>query len=241
MSGTCALETRCQLYDRRTDTAAPCEGTRVLCGDCVNVISREVRLLRLDYADLARCMARRPGGMDTKISGTSPASTPPIDLTTEATRREIHWTLTTWEPVVREVAGLPPERTRGVRGSWAVSTAVSVIAPRIALLASLPPTWGYADGLDAGPVERDGVYAVSQLRRLHGRARRILGLTSRVVSLPGECSGCGAWSLRRDDGSETVYCKDCERTWSVDDYHRYVGLMLMSDLPRLAGTSGGES
>lgn len=219
------------VAQRGAEQAAPLDGPEPLCPACLEAAGRDIRLLALDYADLIGCLRPGRGGdLDTKISVGAPRSRPPIDLTVETTQRDILWSLQVWEAPVREAAGLSPERVHGVRDRWAVRTAVSVIAPRVRLLSTLPPTWGYADGLDAGPVERDGAYAVAQLRELHRRARRLLGLTRRVVHLPGECSGCGAWRLSRDDGSDTVYCALCLRRWTIDDYHRYVGLM-MNDLP----------
>jgi ribosomal protein L37AE/L43A len=101
-----------------------------------------------------------------------------------------------------------------------------VIAPRVRVLANVPLTWGFADGFAAGLVERDGVYAVASLRLLHRRARTTLGLSRLVVRLPGECSGCGASALERENGSETVSCSHCGRRWTGDDYRRYVGLVL---------------
>ena len=142
------------------------------------------------------------------------------------------WALTVWEPAVREADGLSPEIARGVRPGWAVANAVAVIAPRVPILHGLPPTACFADGLEAGPVERDGRYAVEQLRRLHRRARSILGITRLVFRLPGECSAsCVGWTLRRAAGSDTVWCASCNRRWTYDDYQKYVQLMTV-DLGR---------
>lgn len=179
----------------------------------------------LDYRDLEQWLPRGGGGMSTRIAGTADPSTP-MRLTVDELQRDIAWTLAVWEPPVREAARLSPERTVGVRPGWAVATAVDVIAPRVHLLAALPLTCGYADGLAAGPVERDGVYAVASLRALHRRAQSMLGLTRLVVRLPGGCSGCGATALERENGSDDVRCGHCGRRWSGEDYRRYVGLEL---------------
>jgi hypothetical protein len=119
----------------------------------------------------------------------------------------------------------PSERTRM---GWAVAEAASILALHVPELAALPPTAGYADGLAAGIVERDGLEAIASLRNAHRRARMRLGKSRLVHRLPGDCSGCGAWSLLRDDGSDTVRCGACDRRWSYGDYLRYVGMMLES-------------
>lgn len=224
MSG-CAAGERCVAYDRATRTPGLAERSP-LCPACVDAAGRDIGRLSWDYLDLAQ---RLPGGsgasLTGRISGT-PDAMSPLELEVDALMAEIHWTLTVWEPPVREAARLPPERTHGVRDGWAVRAAVNVIGPRVDVLAALPPTWGFADGLDAGPVLRDGLHAVASLCRLHRRSRVALGLTRLTHVLPGDCSGCGAAALRRDDGSDTVWCALCHRSWTYDDYRRYVCLIL---------------
>lgn len=211
-----------------------CQGSPVrgpLCVDCLTVAHREIRSLVLDYRDLAQRLVPT-AGVGMRISGT-PDPVAPMNLDIDALMSAIVWTLTVWEPPVREAARLPPMPDGAVRGGFAVASAVRVIAPRVDVLAALPPTWGFADGWAAGPVERDGVAAVDSLRELHRRARHVLGLTRLVHRLPGACSGCGLSALRRDDGSDTVRCDGCGRRWTHDDYQRYVGLLLAeSEMPR---------
>jgi hypothetical protein len=196
-----------------------------LCDGCLDAAARDIRSMPRDYRDLAqrlapgaRFLAERPGG-----GGDPPA---PIDLRVDALMREIHHALTVWEPAVREFAGLSPERVGRVRAGFAVLTAARIIAPRTHTLAALPPIACYAEGFGVAPVVRDGIAAVGQLRALHRRARLVLGLTRLVQHLPGECSKCGAAALRRNDGSDTVHCAHCGRSWTYDDYRRYVCLIL---------------
>lgn len=197
-----------------------------LCDGCLDAAARDVRALALDYRDLAQALPRSSNtALSTRVTGSDEASTP-LALHVDELQRMIHWTLTTWEPAVREAVRLGPERVHNVRPGWAVVTAVTIIAPRVDVLAGLPLTWGYADGLDAGPVERDGLYGLRSLRSLHARSSAVLGLTRLVHVVPGECSRCGLAALRRDDGSDTIRCDGCDCRWSVDDYRRYVGLVV---------------
>lgn len=196
-----------------------------LCAGCLDRAEADIRALRDDHARLRGLLVPGQGGMRAWVSGGGAAGVP-IALHIEALRSDIAHGLTTWEPAVREAAGLPAEAVGPVREGWAVAAAVRVIAPRVAILASLPPVWTYAEGVECGPVERDGVWAVARLRRLHGRARATLGTGRLIEALPGECSRCGATALRRADGTETVWCDACDQRWTWDDYRRYVGLML---------------
>jgi hypothetical protein len=197
-----------------------------LCPECLHRAAVDVAELPTDYADLGRELTPDERGLRRRVGGDDERPIP-LALHVEALQRSIFWALTVWEPPVREAAGLSPERTRGVRDGWAVEAAAKVIAPRLPILAALGPTWGYADGLDAGPVERDGVDAVVTLRTLHRRARAVCGLTCRDIDLPGHCPGCGAAALLRRDGTETVRCGVCDDRRTYDDYRRYVGLMLI--------------
>lgn len=217
----CASGSRCVAVGTHPDlTASP------LCAGCTARAAIDIGLLPRDYLDLAQAIVPARHGPGQRVGGGETGAPVPIALGVEALQREIHFTLTTWEPVVREAAGLSRERSRNVRDGWAVATAALVIAPRVPLLAAIGPTACFADGWAAGPVERTGLDAITELRRLHRTARHTLGLTRDTHTLPGDCSACGASALRRADGSDTVWCDLCDARWTLDDYRRYVGLLL---------------
>jgi hypothetical protein len=222
---TCAAGLRCAGYDQAAQHPAEADAPALLCEDCLRLAQRDIAALVWDYADLEGRIPAGGGALTTRVSGHRDPPTP-IDLGVDALQRAIAFTLTVWEPPVREAAGLSRERTRGVRPGWAVASAAAVIAPRVALLSALGPLSGYQDGWDAGPVERTGVDGIGALRRLHGRCRAVLGTTRLVHRLPGSCSGCGMEALSRVDGRDTVHCGACARRWTYDDYRRYVGLLL---------------
>lgn len=224
----CAAGPQCAGYDRATGAGAAADaGDGPLCPGCLRAAAADIAALPRDHADLTRELVPIERGLSHVAAPGADDAGVPLALDVEALQRSIFWALTVWEPPVREAAGLSPERVGGVRDAWAVARAAAVIAPRTDVLAALGPTWGFADGLDAGPVARDGEHAVAQLRGLHRRARAVAGLTRLVYELPGECSRCGAAALRRTNGSDTVRCEVCERRWTYDDYQRYVGLMLV--------------
>jgi hypothetical protein len=225
-TGVCAYAEQCPDVDRHSGLAPATQ--RNLCSRCEREASRDVQLLPFDYVDLSQFLPRRPVRPDTKTARPVPQSTPPIDLHIERLRSDIAWALQVWELPVREAAELAPAIHEAVREGHLVQKAVEIIAPRVDLLAGLPAVAGYARGLDAGPVEVTGLEGLDQLRALHRRARRMLGVGRLVMSLPGDCSECGAWALRRRDGTDTVYCAQCRCRWSYTEYTRYVGLMIVN-------------
>jgi hypothetical protein len=202
------------------------EPAAALCGPCLDAASRDLMALPRDFADLEALLpASTAGALRTRVSGSGEAPSP-LNLGVDALQRAIHAAVTAWEPAVREAARLAPERTRGVRDGWAVAAAVDVMAPRTALISTLAAQWCLQDGVETGPVFRDGCEALRAFRGLHGQARAILGVRRLVHRLPGECSRCGLEALRRPDGSESVFCAGCGQRWTWDDYRRYVSLIL---------------
>jgi ribosomal protein L37AE/L43A len=198
-----------------------------ICQWCADNAAADIAALPADYVDLKQDLERRCGMSETKIARPNPTSVEPIDLFVDELCADIAWTLTVWEIPVREAARLAPE-ARQVRPGVAVAAAAALLSTHIEVLAALPATVGYADGLAAGPVLRSGRDGIDALRKLHARARTRLGITLRVFRLPGDCSRCGRWALRRLDGSNTVWCDNCRQTWTYDDYCKYVNLTTAS-------------
>lgn len=200
-----------------------------MCDGCLGRGRFDIEALRRDYAALTAELVPAGGRpRDAHVSGGDPDAPVPLALNIDALQRDIAWTLAVWEPPVRELLGLDTPPAGNVRGSWAVGRGARLLARQVRALAALPPTWGYADGLDAGPVERDGVYAVASLRTLHGTAQRMLGATTAApltTSLPGSCPSCGATgSLLTADGSGRVLCAVCGAAHSRDEYRRSYGM-----------------
>lgn len=229
VSRECASGRNCVAVSLELPAGSDCP----LCPGCVARASADIAALRGDYADLAAELGRAGAAPGPYVSGGDVEAPVPLALSVEALQRDIVWTLTTWEAPVREAAGLPPRREAPVRDVWAVVQASRLLADRVALLAGLDPVWGYADGLDAGPVERDGLYGVDQLRRLHVRALGTLGASLTTRRLPGRCPRCGAELLVRDDGADVVRCEGCALRWPLVEYRHRVSLILA------AGTVSG--
>lgn len=134
----------------------------------------------------------------------------------------------------------PTARGRPMRpGPMDVRRAAIVLAPRLDLLSTLPPTELVAYPC-AAPEEQHrhgalrytvlpGWRGVLDLAYLHRRAVGMLGLTEPVRRLPGECSECGRAGLRQRQprwrgDEQPVTCDGCGQTWTYEQYQRYVGL-----------------
>lgn len=195
-----------------------------MCEPCLDGGARDLRALVYDYLDLEQLLGVKINtrGQDHRIAGTRELSVP-YALGIDALQREIWHALTTWEEIVRDEVGLP-EPAHHVRVGWAVQHAVAVLEPRVAHLVALGPVAVYLPG-STEPVDQTGVDAMLTFMALHRRSRVALGLTRRIEMLYGECSACGWAALRRESGSETVYCDHCHdsRTW--DDYRRWLALL----------------
>lgn len=208
MSGWCVYGDRCVIFDDAHRVAGFAERGDV-CEACRDALARDVAALPADYVDLEQLIPVGSSSGAGRVAGTAEAAVP-IRLDVEALQREIRYECVRVEVAVRLAADLSRRSSAAMRDGRAVVLAVTVIASHVDVLLSKP-------------IGRD---ALDGLRSLHVRARRKCGAGRSVTRLPGDCSGCGASSLCRDDGSETVRCAGCGRRWTWDDYRRYVGLEL---------------
>jgi hypothetical protein len=204
----------CYAFDSRSRVANATYGHNT-CELCHTRFLGVLSALVFDYVDLSQIIARRQGHSDAKIARPKPESVPPIDLTVDTLRSDIAWGLRSCEFVLRDarrqrVVNLGPSR-EGHR----VQRAARLVTAHLDEFAGLPlPAWFPLDGDDDGAAVL-GADALLSLRRLHERARRLLGITDLVISLPGYCEVCRSATLRRRNGSDTVHCGACldAQTW----------------------------
>lgn len=218
MSDFCVAYEHCRGFDPTTRTPAPTWGNP-LCEDCLRACHHVVAVLLIyDYVDLEQHIGPSTGTGE-HVSGTREAPIP-LSLGIEALQRQIWLLTTTWEQVLRDVDSLAEPQGR-VRDGYAVQRAITIIEPRIERLAKIPLTDVMPEGPDAPPEPHSGAEGLLAMASLHGRVRAALGLTRLVHSIPGECSCCGLPALRRDDGTDTVYCAGCYAWMTIDEYARY--------------------
>jgi hypothetical protein len=234
-----------------------------LCADCLDGAGRDIRGLPYDYLDLAQLQEPALSQAVTETTGGSRDAPMPLSGHVEALQAEIVHALSTWEYELRVVARLsnpntfaPVWRTAvydGIdfarrnpatfkaRGGSIVQRAAGIITPRLELLASLPETLVCPAGVEDEPVPMYGWEAVHQLQDLHGRARGVLGRTTRRFWIPGECWHCPARPVPEVDGplwrSEPtrfddemqVNCSKCDATRPYPDYETYLLTLLWPD------------
>lgn len=218
-----------------------------LCESCLAVAQRDIAALSYDHRDLQALLAPSLSVWgDGTPHGTDGHA--PLRLGVEALQRQIVAVLVTWEQAVRERHHLADVTYRGVRDGFAVVRAVSVLVPRVELLAMVGETMVLdypvidtsKDGLAAWEARatmfRGGTYAtltgaqgVLDLMVTHRRARSVLGLTAPVRRLPGNCDRCGG-ELRQDQPREAgdeqpVYCGSCAVSMTYEDYRKRTGLV----------------
>lgn len=206
--------------------------TGPLCEACLLDARRAVEGLVWDYVDLEQQLPRHAGPVE-HVSGTPEALTP-LALTMDSLQRTITHTLMTFDEVLREVGGLPEPTRDRTRDGWRVQSASRVIASRLDILARLGPWACWPEGFVGDPVDVTGIQAIEMLVNLHRRARQVLKLTRHIDQLWGECwlsgtpdrDGCGMWTLRREAGSETVYCGACGGTCTWDAYRERLAFVL---------------
>nr|WP_221374379.1 hypothetical protein [Actinoplanes polyasparticus] len=253
--GTCNNADRCAGYDPQLKLGA--HTSRPLCGDCLDQAARNIRSLVFDYLDLAQLHEPTLSQAIAERASGSKERPIPISQHVEALQAEIVHVTTTWEYELRVACRLSDPGT--VRPSWRVTTsnyepalktrpgtavqrAVEVIGSRLERLSQLPATVVCPTGVDDEPADMYGWQAVQQLTDLHGRARGMLGRTTRRFWIPGECWACPSRPVRGVDGplyrSEPkfegdpmqVNCDKCSAYRAYPDYETYMATLLWPEL-----------
>lgn len=223
----CVAADRCRGYDHARKVPAWTDGLP-LCEECLSAAGLDVGRLLLDYRDLANAIPKLSGSGE-QVSGTREKPIP-LRLDVDALMAEILHVVTTWEEIIRDYSDLGPVAVR-VRPGWAVQAAVRILQPRVRQLAVVGGVEVFPRGCEDNLTETTGAEALLHMVWLHQHCQRLLGLTKLTNNLPGECSGCGSsnlvtdhgnmTALARPDGSETVFCRNCGRTWTWDEWEQY--------------------
>jgi LSD1 subclass zinc finger protein len=200
------------------------------------------------WADLGGILGRDAAGHGYDVGGTGVEASIPLVEGIDALRREIVYSLLTWEEAVRDVARLsdiPPAR---IRDTTTVRRSATILSGHYSALLALPPTDVYlytSDGRDGLTAAQHTQYitalggpdAVTYLAGLYHRADRVLG---RVVAKeprtapcpPDRYGGCGLGSYPGPDGGTRtaleyvpgdthVRCGNCGWAIHLDQYPGY--------------------
>lgn len=217
----CMAESRCRARDERGDPALT-DGF-FLCFYCLESAERDVRALVLDYRDLEQQLPPSLGVWGDGMPRGSTGRPLPLNEHALNLQHEIWFLTDAWDAVVRDVARLSDKPPR-TRAGWAVQQSVSILAPRLDVLAEASGVmWDYP-----GAVERceeiPGWQGVLDLGQLHHRARTALGLTARKREHcgPVPCRRCDLKLLFRVPGEDSVECDGCKLWYDAAGYERWV-------------------
>jgi hypothetical protein len=224
----CVSDDHCRAYDAVAKHPAYVPARDPMCDTCLNAAEPDVRALVVAYLDLAQLQAPSLSqALDTQPGG-SVESPMLLRGAPEALQAEIVHVLTTWEAEVRARARLSDPPAEALPGA-AVQRAVTILAPRLRLLARIEPTAVYPTGCEDDPQDVAGWEAVHHLQQLRRRARGMLGWTHRTFWVPGACPNvkCGRHDLYRAEPRDahddpSVTCDHCGTWRSYGEYEAYV-------------------
>jgi hypothetical protein len=222
----CLADWRCVYRDQLTGQPAPTD--QPLCEGDLTVAQQATGALLLDYRDLEQHIPPILGQWGDGQPGHSGEAAIPMQVHIEALQRDIFALTVAWAEVLADRYGLS-DRPHRVRDGYAVGWAVTILRPRVPMLARLEAVEmvDYPQPDDATTRYRNleltavpGWLGVLDLVRLHERARAALGLNGLTKQLPGYCPNkrCGRPGLLQDNGSDTVRCGHCGTAMTRDDY-----------------------
>jgi hypothetical protein len=227
----CMADGRCRARDERGDPALT-DG--FLCFYCLESAERDVRALVLDYRDLEQHLAPSLGVWGSGMpSGKGAPAQAPLNLGALSLQQDIWWMCDAWDAVVRDVCRLSDKPPR-VRAGWAVQQSVSILSPRLDVLACTSGVmWDYP-GWESRSGERTeeipGWQGVLDLAHLHARARAALGLTQErpelCLGVPCRNPDCDLKTLYRLPGSGAVKCHSCGLHYSAEDYTAWTRVLI---------------
>jgi len=257
--GYCNSGPACKLHDGRT--AHPT--TEPLCETCLERAGQDIRALTYDYLDLAQLHEPAMSQAISEKASGSKDKPIPINQHVEELQAEILHVTAVWEYELRVACRLSdpyvsapvadwhttltkPTPLALVRPGAAVQRAVGIIGNRVRHLSRIPATNVLPTGVEDAPQDMHGWEAVLQLSALHGRARAMLGRTTRRFWIPGECWACKAHPVRGVDGplyrSEPrdfedpmqVNCDKCSAYRAYPEYETYMATLLWPELQEAA-------
>jgi hypothetical protein len=221
----CPDRTKTTTSDNDQPTYLGAETSRALCDSCAERLAGHIRDLPNLYIELVNLLPPGQRGGDGRSSRGEIGA--PVNLGVEAQMRRAVLVATTWDGVVRDVAGDGDEPVN-VRDYTALATACSYLARRVSALMSLPATpvnrWDpAATRADTGGdvvvlVEMDGADACLELFEVFEQLYFTAGVGTRTELLEQPCWSCDVEAVVRVVGGDRVVCKACKASMTLDDY-----------------------
>lgn len=218
----CVLDAQCTVYDRQAKVPGLAY-TGALCPGCHSRASVELNLLRYDYVDLSQNLPLKDARGEVRIFRPKPESKPPMDLEVFSLRSEIV------RAVVRAADAVAHAHLHvvGVREGFALDAAAGLLRFRLDDLAQQKDVQGWWDPRSPVCVALSGPEILALFSALHRRARRLVGLDSPILRLPGECPACSVPALRRRaDADDWIWCASCGGQLTRERYTQLLQLRI---------------
>jgi hypothetical protein len=189
-----------------------------LCNTCTRHVERTIAELPIDYVSLNTILGKGAtvGGEPVRMTKELPV---PIRLHIEALQRAMVYEVDLWATSVASAMRVQWNPPGGVRPGWRLDRACSLLATSLDTFLDLRDekhtVWEYGHRY---AIARDGVDGALTMLRLHHRARVFLGATKLVHQLPVPCPRCEAMALEREDGSDCIECRECNRPYTWTEY-----------------------
>ncbi|OBI95565.1 hypothetical protein [Mycobacterium sp. 1465703.0] len=235
----------------RRDGAAT-EHENTLCPACRDYISKAVRQLPKDWAQLRATLGERARRNGQKVRST-PEPAVPISARKDALMRDIVETARRAAELVADAINARPPAGRRLPAPPAqlekpvdarsvavrsfddtrvhdgdlLAACIRMVEPNLDALAGNELSNHYVWNRDNERheiVQLIGVDVAFDLVDLHNQARAELGLTRLRHRYEMPCPNCGA-AVGRDDGTTIVDCKNCNSAWTEREYQFLAGLI----------------
>ncbi|MEU5258972.1 hypothetical protein [Amycolatopsis sp. NPDC021455] len=190
------------------------------CDTCARHVEQAVQALPQDYVQLNAILGggSTVGGEPVRMTKDLPV---PIRLHIEALQRSMVEEADAWAGSLARVLNVDWHPHGGTRPGWRLTRACRLIGNSLSAFLALRDEkhiiWEYGHRYVA---PRDGLDGALNFLSLSYKARLFLGQTKLVHHLPVPCPRCDAMDLVREDGSELIECRDCNRTYSWTEYER---------------------
>lgn len=219
------MEHRCRRGEHCPDYEMV-DGTRLgrainafdgLCDTCTRHVERALGELPGDYTKLNLILGKGTtvGGEPVRMTRELPV---PIRLHIEALQRDLVREADAWARSVANVLNVTWTTGR-VRPGWRLDRACQLLSGSttafLALRDEKHVIWECGHRYIAA---RDGLDGAQNFLRLHQRCRVFLGYTKLTHRLPVPCPRCEAMALEREDGSDLIECRECNRPYTWDEY-----------------------
>lgn len=196
-------EGRCQRSGCRGPDGHPNPTPRALCEPCRALLDRTLDGFPRWYVQLGQELPKGSSGGEI-VSGTREPPLP-LNFGILALQDDLARLVRECETVVRRVqAHTPPVET--LSQGLQVYTGVIYLRTHLSVLVALP----------------DAVEWTERILRLHRQIERRIGDGKVFHRLPAPCPACDSLALVREDGAETVECRHCFESMSVEVYAHFV-------------------